>query len=83
MPGSRCICGYQIVIPGHSPGPSPSSRLRELGYELKVEREDLLSEVSLLAVISRIFQHLGDSVGILDAATDNNPLSLSLSHTHT
>ena len=83
MPGSRCICHYQIVIPGHSLGPSPTSRLRELGHELEVEREDLLSEVSLLTVISRIFLRLGDSIGIPDAATDNNPLSLSLSHTHT
>ena len=70
MPGSRCKCHYQIIIPGHSFGPSPTSRLRELRHGIEVERQDLLSEVSPLAVISRIFLHLGDSIGILDAATD-------------
>ena len=83
MPGSRCKCHYQIIIPGHSFGPSPTSRLRELGHGIEVERQDLLSEVSLLAVISRIFLHLGDSIGILDAATDTKFLSLCFTHTHT
>lgn len=82
MPGSRCKCHCQIVIPGHCFGPSPTSRLRELGHGFEVKREDLLSEVSPLAVISRIFLHLGDSIGILDAAIDTKLLSLTHTHRH-
>lgn len=83
MAGCICKCHCQIVIPGHSPGPGTrhSSRLRELGHVLNVERENLVSEVSPHAVISRIFHGLEDPIGILDAATDT--MSQTYTHTYT
>ena len=47
---------------------------------LNVERENLVSEVSPRAVISRIFHGLEDPIGILDAATDT--MSQTYTHTH-
>lgn len=82
MAGCICKCHCQIVTPGHSPGPGTrhSSRLRELGHVLNVERQNLVSEVSPRATISRTFHGLEDPIEILDAATDT--MSQTYTHTH-